>query len=393
MFFFFPVGTDAPVYHWPFGTVGLIAANILAFIAALAGAIDPTAGWLLEHGAGLHPEQWVLSVFMHAGFGHLIGNMLFLWVFGLVVEGKLGWMRFLACYLLIGVGESAIEQVLMLGHTGEPSFSVGASTAIYGIMAMAAVWAPKNEISLWYFAWFFYIFVGTVEVAIGWLAAIYIGLDLAWLIFLGGSMSSSWLHIAGVVIGFPLGVIMLKRGVVDCEGWDMFHVWSGDEGGLIEKQQAADQAAQRRAKKQSKQAGQQRQAASEQICTYVAAGNGKAAYTLYDKMRQQGLEILLGGKEIGSMIKGLHEEQRWAESAPLLVQLIALSPTRADSLRLKLAQICVVELGRPGRALDLIAAVDAEALPEQHRQFAAKIARRAHQMQSEGFVELDDDNW
>lgn len=136
--FFFPFSTDAPVYYWPFASVGLIAVNVMVFLAMVTGSISAPENWILWYGQGLHPEQWLTSIFMHASVDHLVGNMLFLWVFGLVVEGKLGWQRFLACYLAIGVGQSMLEQMVMLFNS-DGGGSLGASAAIFGLMAMAAV--------------------------------------------------------------------------------------------------------------------------------------------------------------------------------------------------------------------------------------------------------------
>jgi len=88
-----PLNTDAPLYHYPFGTIGLIVANLGCF--ALTGfgtdsaALEP---WALQYGEGLSPVQWFSSAFAHAGVMHILGNMFFLWGFGLVVEGKLGWL-------------------------------------------------------------------------------------------------------------------------------------------------------------------------------------------------------------------------------------------------------------------------------------------------------------
>ncbi len=96
-----PTGTDAPIYHWPYATVGLIVLNV-----ALLFAVPPEAGkvrldendeviedvetvsnfecYSLAVGDGrLHPVQWVTHNFLHFGFLHLAGNMLFLWAFDL----------------------------------------------------------------------------------------------------------------------------------------------------------------------------------------------------------------------------------------------------------------------------------------------------------------------
>ncbi len=113
-----PYNTDAPIYHFPAATIGLIAVNTLVFIVTLQADPQNVAPWILQFGAGLHPLQWVSNIFLHAGFLHILGNMFYLWGFGLVVEGKLGWWRFLLVYLAIGAISSGMEQVAMLDGTG-----------------------------------------------------------------------------------------------------------------------------------------------------------------------------------------------------------------------------------------------------------------------------------
>ena len=90
---------------------------------------------MLEVGGSIHPTQWLTCCnFMHADPMHLIGNMICLWAFGLVVEGKLGACKTLFVYLGIGVAHGAIVQFLTLGshHT----YCLGASGVIYGFMAI-----------------------------------------------------------------------------------------------------------------------------------------------------------------------------------------------------------------------------------------------------------------
>ena len=73
---------------------------------------------VLEHGNGLHPAQWLTSHFAHADMMHLVGNMAFLWSFGLIVEGKLGWWKTLVTYLGVGIVHGAFTQLVMLGASG-----------------------------------------------------------------------------------------------------------------------------------------------------------------------------------------------------------------------------------------------------------------------------------
>ena len=104
-----PWNTDAPIYHYPIASAGLIACNVAVF-ALLIGEPELAEEYCLAYGDGLHPVQWLTHNFLHADFMHLLGNMIFLWSFGLVVEGKLGWYGMLPAYLGIGIANGWIVQ-------------------------------------------------------------------------------------------------------------------------------------------------------------------------------------------------------------------------------------------------------------------------------------------
>ena len=386
---FVPYSTDAPIYYWPVATVGLIVANVVSFYAVAVGGVGSPDDWVLSFGGGLHPEQWLLSIFMHAGPGHLIGNMLFLWLFGLVVEGKLGWWRFLCCYLLIGIGQSMIEQLFMLRYTGDVPGAVGASGAIFGLIAMATIWAPKNEIT--YFYWVF-VYVGTFDISIALMAGLYTGWEVLMICIFGSEAGSSWLHLTGFVLGLPLAIVLLKRGIVDCEGWDAFSVWSGNYGGFREEPDHKEEYAQfdaLRKQKDEQLAG----GAQQQFRQYLQSGNADAAIRLYEKMKHVHGGVKPERNDWLTMIQWLHSQKRWADSAPYMAQFVAAYPDQADAVRIKLAQICVVELQRPGKALDLLTDVDAKKLPEKQATLVKRIQAKALQLQDEGVVELDVDTW
>ncbi len=103
--------------------------------------------------------------------------------------------------------------------------------------------------------------------------------------------------------------------------------------------------------------------------------------------------LVLDRNQLLALIKWLHGEKRWQDSAPLMAELIQRYPTEADPIRIKLAQICVVELARPGKALELLAEVHQSRLSQQQLTLAKKIAAKAEQMQDEGVVELDVETW
>src|SRR5262245_43514925 len=103
----FPVQTDAPIYHWPWATLGLIIGNVFTFVLTGFGHGILAPYFALAYGHGLYPAQWFLCIFYHLDVWHLIVNMIFLWGFGIIIEGKLGWQRFLMVYFGIGVLHSA----------------------------------------------------------------------------------------------------------------------------------------------------------------------------------------------------------------------------------------------------------------------------------------------
>ena len=393
---FIPYSTDAPVYYWPFATLGLIVANVFVFISMASGGISNPESWMLVYDQGITPIQWLSSMFTHATPEHLLGNMLFLWVFGLVVEGKLGWWKFLLCYLSIGVIQSAGEQTLMLLLQLDGG-SLGASSAIYGIMVIAAIWAPKNEISILY--WFFFFLVGTFEVSILTLAAVYIGIDL--LLSLGVDLfismafefrTTSWLHISGVIVGAPIGVILLKKGVVDCEGWDIFHVMRGDYGAFKKKPDPEVDEAEL-ADLREKRDSEIQHSTSEKIEFFLQHGNLEAAYELAKNMRDKKKELNLSRPILMKLITGLQRAERWTDSCPLMAEVVRRFPDKSAPVSIKLAQICVVKLERPGKALELLSALDLQTLTKDQLILTEKIARRARQLQEEGSVELDTDDW
>ena len=126
-----PYSTDAPIYHFPWMTIVLIVANAIAF--AITGMGSHNVGWILTYGRGLHPLEWVAYNFLHFGPIHLVGNMFFLWAFGIVVEGKLGWWKYLTLYLSIGIVGGILIQIAMLGHVNEFSADTRRITPAEGL--------------------------------------------------------------------------------------------------------------------------------------------------------------------------------------------------------------------------------------------------------------------
>jgi membrane associated rhomboid family serine protease len=382
----FPYSCDALLFHLPIATGVLIAINVLTFFGAMSGSIDIENGWLLEYGTGLHPVQWLLSAFMHASFEHLLGNMFFLWSFGLVVEGKLGWWRFLLAYLGIAVGQSAIEQIVMPHVAPDVPFTLGASAAISGLMAMACVWAPVNELSILMLIFFRPVFF---EMSVGLFAALFVGLDLLYSVVSGGGAAGSVAHLMGAVMGFGLGIVLLKRDAVECQDYDLLSVWSGNYGADKKRKREATVDPQ----KQAARDDQLRLEARRKFDAYLQIDQPEQALAIHAREAQLGRPMAIDRPELLRLIMGLHKQKLWAKSAPLMAELLERFPDSSEAVRLKLAQICLVELEKPNRAIDLLAPLDGAKLPPPQDALRRKIRAVAQKQIDEGFVEVDDQRW
>jgi len=155
----FPLNDTEPNrYSWfPFMTISLIAVNTFIEIAKPLYLPDNIGLWqywefvmrfyftpkliLAAEGPGIISS--FTSMFMHANFGHLVGNMWALWVFGRRVEDACGAWRFLVFYLLAGIGADLLTTLVMY-NTLTPG--VGASGAIFGVMGAYLLLYPTGRI-------------------------------------------------------------------------------------------------------------------------------------------------------------------------------------------------------------------------------------------------------
>lgn len=154
----FPIRDNIPTRAFPVLTVALILANVVVFVLLQKGG---TAGdqQYVDYGAipcditdaaGACPSQsqpWVLtlftSMFMHGGWLHLLGNMLFLWIFGNNIEDAMGKVPFIVFYVLGGLAALAAQVVADPSSTAP---TVGASGAIAGVLGGYLVLYPRAKV-------------------------------------------------------------------------------------------------------------------------------------------------------------------------------------------------------------------------------------------------------
>ena len=152
----------------------------------------------------------ITSMFMHGSFGHIIGNMLFLWIFGDNIEDKLGHLRYLIFYLLSGIAAS-------LAHVGTCYFlntsllipSLGASGAISGVMGAYVFFFPHRNVTVLILR-----FTTTVPAffAVGLWFVLQIISSTALLDGKEGGGVAYGAHIGGFLAGIPIGLILDSWG-------------------------------------------------------------------------------------------------------------------------------------------------------------------------------------
>ena len=214
----FPIRDHNPSSQVPIVTIALIAVNVVVFLYSLQfyGDIRATGSFFqnwamipakIMDGEGL--LSLFTSMFLHADFMHIIGNMLFLWIFGDNLEEQMGHFGFLCFYIACGVLASTAH---LMADPFSPIPTVGASGAIAGVMGGYLLLFPKARVDLLIiFIVFFRIFTVPAWVILG----IWLGLQIFNGIGADNSMGgvAYWAHTGGFVIGLLMTLpIWLARG-------------------------------------------------------------------------------------------------------------------------------------------------------------------------------------
>jgi membrane associated rhomboid family serine protease len=243
---FLPIGDAPNPKGTPFVTYALIAMNVAAFLflnvplgsqradvndpafreyvevmaRELSGRADvrdlvaQTSAYDLfsfEHGyrpAAPQIQDLLSCMFLHGGFVHLFGNMLFLWIYGDNVERRLGAIPYLLWYLLTGIAAS-LTHALVFSSSEVPL--IGASGAISGVLGFYFVWFPRNTVRMLAFLPPFLMQV--FEIPARFVLGMYLVLDnLLPFLFAGEGGVAHGAHIGGFVVGGIAAWVMDRRG-------------------------------------------------------------------------------------------------------------------------------------------------------------------------------------
>jgi membrane associated rhomboid family serine protease len=151
-----PLGdADRRPLRFPLVTTTIIALNALAFLLELAGGDSFINRWSLVPADIVAGHNWITvltAMFMHAGWMHIIGNMLFFWVFGPEIEDVMGPLRYLVFYLLGGLA-ATLAQIVIDPASTVPN--LGASGAIAGVLGVFLITYPRDRIrTVLFLGWF-----------------------------------------------------------------------------------------------------------------------------------------------------------------------------------------------------------------------------------------------
>lgn len=398
-----PVSTDAPIYHWPIATVCTIVLNVICFLLFCLNpsevelsfvapdgrvlddrqveielekleddeqkekfidslALKPVGGgWVhtlsIEFGS-FKPWQWVTNNFMHGGWGHLVGNMIFLWAFGLIVEGKVGWLGFSLIYLGIGTAYGFVLQSLSL-VTGWEGIALGASAAIFGLLAFCVAWAPANEFTV-------LLRFSTFDISILAYGGLFLGKEVLFFALSGFRMSSELLHILGFAVALPIGLYLVKSGQVDCEGWDLFSYMSGNTGehskivkaGTAKRKpersvedQRANLAAQRAREQAEKEQSNDR--LQDQVRIALERGDVDLAIRLQTRITQANPTLVWKQKDLYAVVQRLLKAQDYARALPLIELHVELFEVARFTMQVAMMRIWL-SMNQPRKTIEYL---------------------------------------
>jgi membrane associated rhomboid family serine protease len=207
-----PIRTDSPLRSTPYMNWVLIALNVIAYIAQQQLG---QAHWREYMVWPTHPGvlSFVSYAFMHASIGHLLGNMLFLYIFGNNVNDKMGNFGYLGFYLsaavMAGIGHAFSSTSPVLGASGAVSAVTGAYLVLF----------PRSSITMIYF----FFIIGSIEIPSFYFIILYFLKDL--LGFSGQDVMGAGVaygaHVVGTVFGFVLCFVLLTAHLLPRDQFDV----------------------------------------------------------------------------------------------------------------------------------------------------------------------------
>ena len=182
-----------------------------------------------------HGYQLITHAFLHAGLGHLFGNLLFLLVFGSRVNALIGSIATMVLYPIFAIGAGVAHLLSQAGQSPAPM--LGASGAIMGLAGLYFVLFPVHKVHMaaWIRPWFILRFrLSLVLWAVRgfWVVLTYIAMDVFYTALGAEDGTAHWAHLGGFIVGVAVGLLLLCFRLVNARGGDLLsgllgrHAWA-----------------------------------------------------------------------------------------------------------------------------------------------------------------------
>ena len=214
-----PMRDEMQTHRTPFVNYGLILINVVVFLLTYVLNPNPEGVYSqfaffpneIRKGLDLGDVRSILtSMFMHLGWVHLLGNMLYLWIFGDNIEDKLGHINYLIFYLAGGVFAAFAHY---LSNPTSTILTVGASGAIAAVLGAYLVFYPHSRVYTFIPIGFFIrlrLVPAVIVLSLWFILQLFSGVGSLGLGDQGGT--AYWAHIGGFVFGLLVGLLFRNRG-------------------------------------------------------------------------------------------------------------------------------------------------------------------------------------
>jgi membrane associated rhomboid family serine protease len=350
----------------------------------------------LSHGDGLHPLQWLTSNFVHVHSLLILDTLLFLFMFGIVVEGKVGPWIFTLLYISVGFFQCMVEQVVCLQV--EPGLAFGTRGGIFGIMVVAVVWAPQDNIkTILVMRSFLSWFRGTVNffgIPIALVGLLYFLLELTIAIFSSLGGATALFSIFGSGCGLLAGIGLLLLGWVDCEQRDIISMFRELFGKApIKKRKTKSEIQEENNLKKAAMLEKKKKLLlyRRSIAAHLAAGNPEAASKTFRQVKRLDSKAEWSERDILRLISSYQKESQWDQVITLSNSYFELYRDHAALVSLNLAKVILLQKDSPRKALSALQQIEnPAALDEPQKQTFRQIVAQAKKMIADGAIELDD---
>jgi membrane associated rhomboid family serine protease len=216
-----PYRVKNPPESYPYVTIGLIVVNTLIYFATSDGIWtireDIVKQWAVSHNTMFdNPLRLITAMFLHGSVDHLLGNMLFLWIFGAAAEGRLKTIKFILLYLIAGLAGGLLHDGV-IGFLHPKQFGLGASGAIMGLSGAYLYMFPFAQIRVFVGWWFRFLFSGNLiaDWQAQWVILYFVIFDvLEGFLYKSVNLSDGvahFAHMGGFGAGFLLMLLLRSR--------------------------------------------------------------------------------------------------------------------------------------------------------------------------------------